>query len=167
MEPQDRSPRFVPDAFEVPGSLVCDEFRLEPLGPEHNTADHEAWTSSIEHISATRGFPLGPWPVPGMTPEENLSDLRRHAEDFRRRTGFTYTVLETGPGRVVGCVYIYPVRGADGEAQVASWVRSDRAELDVVLHDTVASWLRDAWPFTAVRYASRHPTSGRRTKAPR
>ncbi len=41
-----------------------------------------------------------------MTPEQNLADLRRHAEDFAQRSGFTYTVLESGSGRVIGCVYI-------------------------------------------------------------
>jgi hypothetical protein len=38
---------------------------------------------------------------------------------------------------------------------VRSWVRADRAELDVPLHDAVATWLNEAWPFTAVRYAER------------
>ena len=28
-----------------------------------------------------------------MTQEENLGDLVRHADDFAKRTGFTYTVL--------------------------------------------------------------------------
>jgi hypothetical protein len=50
---------FVPDEFIVPRELVTPRFRLEPLGPQHNADDHEAWTSSIEHIRATPGFPIG------------------------------------------------------------------------------------------------------------
>jgi hypothetical protein len=147
---------FVPDGFVVPRELVTSEFRLEPLGPQHNEQDHDAWTSSIEHIRTTPGFPDGKWPpVPGMTLEENLADLRRHADDFRRRVGFTYTVLESGSDRVIGCVYIYPLRGAKGVAEVSSWVRADRAELDVPLHDAVTDWLNTDWPFTEVSYASR------------
>ena len=144
---------FVPDDFDVPQELVTSEFRLEPLGPQHNDADYAAWTSSMEHIAATPGFADWDWPHP-MPPEKNLADLRRHAEDFANRTGFTYTVLAGDDGRVVGCVYIYPADSA-GVASVRSWVRADRADLDVPLHDAVAFWLTDAWPFEAVSYAPR------------
>ena len=144
---------FVPDDFDVPQELVTDEFRLEPLGPQHNEGDYAAWTSSMEHIAATPGFADWDWPHP-MPPEKNLADLRRHAEDFANRTGFTYTVLASDDGRVVGCVYIYPADSA-GVASVRSWVRADRADLDVPLHDAVAFWLTDAWPFEAVSYAPR------------
>jgi hypothetical protein len=156
MSSDERAQAFVPDDFAVPHGLSTPEFRLEPLGPRHNAADHDAWTSSIEHIRTTPGFPDGRWPpVPGMTLEENLGDLRRHADDFARRSGFTYTVLETGTDRVVGCVYVYPSRTGTGVADVRSWVRADRAELDRALHDAVAAWLERDWPFTAVEYAPR------------
>jgi len=144
---------FVPDDFDVPQELVTSEFRLEPLGPQHNDADYAAWTSSMEHIAATPGFADWGWPHP-MPPEQNLADLRRHAEDFANRAGFTYTVLAGDDDRVVGCVYIYPADSA-GVASVRSWVRADRADLDVPLHDAIAAWLADVWPFEAVSYAPR------------
>ena len=161
---------FVPGDFPVPGELVTARFRLEPLGPQHNAADYDAWTSSMAHIRATPGFARWKWPRE-MTPEENLGDLRRHAGDFAARTGFTYPVLDPG-GRVVGCVYIYPVRdeedapageaapGGGGAADVSSWVRADRAELDVPLYAAVSAWLADAWPFTEVRFAPRAGAGG-------
>ena len=155
MGTDDRPRAFVPDGFAVPRELVTGEFRLEPLGPQHNAGDYEAWMSSIDHIRATPGFGGRPWPDPGMTPEQNLGDLQRHAEDFAQRSGFTYTVLDGGSGRVIGCVYIYPSDGADGAADVRSWVRADRADLDVPVHDAVSAWLASAWPFTAVSYAPR------------
>jgi hypothetical protein len=154
---------FVPADFAVPLELVTAEFRLEPLGPQHNAADYEAWTSSIEHIRATPGYPDGSWPRQ-MTSEENLGDLRRHAGDFAARKGFTYTVLDPG-GRIVGCVYIYPVKGEAGTAEVMSWVRADRAELDVPLYAAVSAWLADAWPFAEVRYAPRPAAGGAATEA--
>src|SRR6516165_6935126 len=159
------APPFVPGDFQVPGELVTAEFRLEPLGPQHNAADYDAWTSSMDHIRATPGFPDGSWPRE-MTPEENLADLRRHSDDFARRAGFTYTVL-AGPGdRVVGCVYIYPAKeGEPGAADVHSWVRADRAELDVPLHDAVSAWLAGAWPFTVIHYAPRPAGSGEAANA--
>jgi hypothetical protein len=90
-----------------------------------------------------------------MTLEENLADLRRHAQDFAQRSGFTYTVIEAGSGRVIGCVYIYPSREQTGVTDVRSWVRTDRADLDPVLHEAVSAWLTTDWPFTAVAYAAR------------
>ena len=47
---------FVPVDFKPPTSLVTDKFRLEPRGPQHNDADHAAWTSSIDHIRGTPGL---------------------------------------------------------------------------------------------------------------
>jgi hypothetical protein len=149
---------FVPEDFEVPRELVCEEFRLEPLGPEHNEGDYRAWTSSIAHIRATPGFEGWSWPTPDMTPEENLGDLERHAADFAGRSGFTYTVRAVGSDEIIGCVYIYPdASGASGasEADVRSWVSADHAALDVTLYQAASAWLRSAWPFTAVRYAPR------------
>ena len=147
------APPFVPGDFAVPGELVTEKFRLEPLGPQHNAADYDAWTSSMEHIRATPGMVDDSWPRE-MTLEENRGDLERHARDFAGRTGFTYTVLASDGSRVVGCVYIYP-SDTPGTAVVQSWVRADRAELDVPLHDAVSAWLADAWPFTAVSYDPR------------
>jgi hypothetical protein len=47
---------LVPPDFEVPRELRAREFRLEPLGPQHNAADLAAWMSSIKHIQQTPGF---------------------------------------------------------------------------------------------------------------
>jgi hypothetical protein len=126
------------------------------LGPEHNAADHAAWSASIDHIRATPGFHGREWPpVDGMSLEENLADLERHARDFAERAGFTYTVLAPDGDDVLGCVYIYPARDERHDAAVSSWVRADVAELDAVLHAAVTRWLADAWPFAAVDYADR------------
>jgi hypothetical protein len=153
---------FVPVDFAVPGGLTADEFRLEPLGPQHNAADYAAWTASIGHIQATPGFAGRGWPHE-MSLAENLNDLERHAQDFAERRGFTYTVLSIGTGDVIGCVYIYPPRGEspggafEGEqrAAVSSWVRADHAALDPVLYRTVRAWLERDWPFRSVEYAPR------------
>jgi hypothetical protein len=141
---------FVPDGFDPPRRLEAEAFVLEPLGPQHNEPDYAAWTSSMEHIHASPGWAESTWPRP-MTLDENRADLERHARDFELRTGFTYTVLAVESGDVIGCVYIYPVDGHD--ARVESWVRADRAELDVPLRDAVGAWLGDAWPFADVEYA--------------
>jgi RimJ/RimL family protein N-acetyltransferase len=145
---------FVPLDFNAPLRLETPNFVLEPLGPEHNEQDYDAWTSSMEHIAGTPGFPWGSWPR-HMTPDKNRADLQRHAEDFRNGTGFTYTVLDPTDRDVIGCVYIYPLGDSDDTASVRSWVRKSHAHLDTPLWRAVSDWLESDWPFAAVQYASR------------
>ena len=143
---------FVPAGFEPPDGIVGDGFRLEPLGPEHNSRDFAAWSSSTEHIRNSPGFGPGAICPREMSLEENLGDLKRHARDFAEGTGFTYTVLDGG-GDVVGCVYVYPARDDVHDVHVRSWVTESRAELDGVLRRAVADWLQtDAWPFERPLY---------------
>ena len=146
---------FVPPDFIVPLRLETPEFVLEPLGPEHNERDHAAWSSSQEHIHTTPGWEQSDsWPRE-MTLEENRHDLERHADDFRNRSGFTYTVLDRGTDDVIGCVYVYPLAESEYDARVLSWVRADRAELDATLWRRVSEWIDAEWPFERVEDASR------------
>ena len=145
---------LVPPDFDVPLGLETSAFVLEPLGPEHNELDYDAWTSSMEHIAATPGYPDGSWPRE-MTRDENREDLQRHADDFRTRKGFTYTVLDPTDRDVIGCVYIYPLRDSDETAIVQSWVRESHARLDIPLWRAVSDWLETDWPFASVQYAPR------------
>jgi RimJ/RimL family protein N-acetyltransferase len=145
---------FVPPEFDVPLGLETSEFVLRPLGPEHNEPDYDAWTSSQEHIHATPGWEHSKWPRE-MTRDENRADLQRHANDFRNRTGFTYTVLDPASGDVIGCVYIYPVPESDDDARALSWVRKTHAHLDTPLRRAVSDWLESDWPFASVEYAPR------------
>jgi hypothetical protein len=145
---------FVPPDFDVPLGLETSEFVLEPLGPEHNEQDYDAWTSSMEHIAQTPGYPDGSWPRE-MTRDENRGDLQRHADDFRTRNGFTYTVLDPADRDVIGCVYIYPPSETTYDANVLSWVRTSKAQLDIPLWHTVSEWLESDWPFARVEYAAR------------
>ncbi len=144
-------PPFVPTDFEPPRTLLGVGFRLEPLGPQHNEADLAAWTSSIDHVRATPGFPDGNWPPPeGMSLDRNRDDLRRHAADFEAGRGFTFTVLEPATGDVIGCVYLYPAASPEADVTVQSWVRASHAELDVPLAEAVAAWLATEWPWERV-----------------
>lgn len=143
---------FVPEVFAAPRNFVGPGFRFEPLGPQHNDRDYEAWTSSIEHIRDTPGFQDWDWPAP-MTLDENLADLEGHAADFDNRTGFTYSILDGQ--EVIGCIYIYPSPESGHDAAVRSWVRASRADMDRVIWERVSEWLATAWPFSTPSYADR------------
>lgn len=145
---------FVPPDFAPPLTLETPQFLLQPLGPEHNEADYAAWSSSVEHIHRTPGWEDESWPDERSL-LDNLRDLRRHAEDYEQRRGFTYTVLDPITGDVVGCVYIYPDAKGTHDAHVQSWVRATRAELDVPLWRAISTWLVAAWPFESIAYAER------------
>ena len=145
---------FLPVDFDVPRRLETSQFVLEPLGPEHNERDYDAWASSMQHIASTPGWADSRWPRE-MPLDENRADLQRHADDFRNRAGFTYTVLDPGSRDVIGCVYIYPRPESDVDARVLSWVRASHAELDAPLWRAVSDWLASDWPFGTFEYAPR------------
>ena len=145
---------FVRADFVAPSALATEQFRLEPLGPQHNQSDYQAWSSSLEHIHNTPGWETSNWPD-DRDLAKNLEDLQRHAVDFENRTGFTYTVLDPATGDVIGCVYIYPDKSEEHDAKVLSWVRASRAELDAPLWRAVSDWLEAEWPFEHVTYAER------------
>ena len=146
---------FVPPSFAVPHAYAWSEFHLEPLGEQHNDRDHVAWMSSIDHIRSTPGFSPQEepnWPA-AMTLEKNSEDLVRHAKDFEERRGFTYSILEGDD--VIGCIYIYPSRLPGRDAEISSWVRRSRADLDAAVREALGLWIDEAWPFANPHYAGR------------
>lgn len=143
---------FVPDDFDPPATFAGDGFRLEPLGPQHNERDHEAWMSSIVWIQSTPGYDRdADWPV-AMNLESNLKDLEMHARHFTERSGFTYSILDGDD--VIGCLYIYPGEGTC-DASIRSWVRASRSEMDLPVYLAVSAWVGRSWPFVSPEYASR------------
>jgi RimJ/RimL family protein N-acetyltransferase len=140
---------LVPDDFDVPLRFATESLVLEPLGPEHNERDHDAWSSSIDHIRATAGFIERRWPQP-MSLDQNLADLERHRVEFDERSAFAYTVLDPQTDEVIGCVYIDPDPQRPGGVVVRSWVRVTHAALDDSLRNAVVDWLEHDWPFISV-----------------
>ena len=102
----------------------------------------------------TSGWETSSWPD-NRSLEDNLRDLQAHADDFENRAGFTYTVLDTATGDVIGCVYIYPDNSEQHDARVLSLVRASRPELDVQLRGAVTHRHADDRPFERVVYAER------------
>ena len=144
---------LTPPDFDVPDPPEHPKFRFEPLGPEHNVADLDAWSSSIDHIHATPGFRPDGWPERRYTVAENMADLEEHRDHHRRRIDFAWTVLDRAdPGVVIGCVYLKPDPTGVADAEARSWVRADRVGLDHELRDHLRPWFTSRWPIS-VRYA--------------
>ena len=149
----ERGPLVAP-GFEVPVPPEHPRFRFAPLGPEHNAADLHAWSSSIDHIHQTPGFPPDGWPERPYTLAENLADLERHRDHHARGLDFAWTVLDPADTpRVIGCVYLKPDPTGAADAEARSWVRADRAGLDRELREHLRPWFTGQWPLT-VRYAA-------------
>ncbi|RDW61665.1 hypothetical protein BP5796_11557 [Coleophoma crateriformis] len=146
---------FVPDDFPVPKTFDGEGFRLEPLTAAHNVQDYAAWHNSIQHIKATPGFETRNWPMEDFSLEQNLADLVAHEDEFARRVGFTYSVLSSVTGEVIGCLYLIPPKREGFDVDVRSWVCSEHAELDKPLYDAVLKWIATEWPFKSVDYAKR------------
>lgn len=143
---------FVAADFDPPTAFSVGQFHLEPLGPQHNESDYFAWTSSMEHIRHSPGYPERTWPRE-MSLDENRDDLQRHARDFVDRKGFTFTVLNASDD-VVGCLYVYPADDGVHDADVRSWLRESEAAYDDAFRQAIADWLTsDAWPFERPLYA--------------
>jgi hypothetical protein len=68
---------LVPHGLAAPVPPPHPLFLFEPLGPEYNVADLDAWSSSIDHIHETPGFHPTGWPERPYTLAENLADLER------------------------------------------------------------------------------------------
>jgi hypothetical protein len=147
---------FVPDQFEVPFGIRTRWFIIEPLAKWHNESDYAAWTSSREHIKTTPGFFEDTlWVDDDFSLADNAASIAKHASDFAKRAEFNYAVLDPGSQEVIGSVYIRPSGRAEYDADVRSWVRADRADLDGPLYDLVKGWLANAWPFRNPDYAKR------------
>ncbi len=58
--------------------------------------------------------------------------------------------VDPGDNDVIGCVCLYPSASEEWDVTVQSWVRADRADLDVPLADAVARWLASDWSWERV-----------------
>ncbi|WP_432665281.1 hypothetical protein R9X47_03300 [Wukongibacter baidiensis] len=150
--------KFVPDNFIVPEKLETDRFCLRMLSVEDVEKDYEAVMSSVEHLrSLSDPEDDNIWPEESMTIDENYEDLKRHQDEFLRREAFAYTVVTLDESMCLGCVYIYPSKTVEYDADVDLWTRQSELEngLDELLYQTVRDWLEVKWPFKSIAYPGR------------
>ena len=150
---------FVPEGFTAPTRLDAHAFHLRPLVISDVVKDYDAVMTSVEHLH--KQIPADVfhevWLSPSMTIEDDLADLGWHQVEFRNRTSFTYTVMNSDESQCLGCVYVLPPRFTDADAEVFLWVRKSEFDrgLDRIVFDAVRQWMKDAWPFKNVGFPFR------------
>ena len=145
---------FISENFDVPEKLETNNYRLRMLTINDVIKDYEAVMSSVDHLS--RVWPDSGWPK-GLTLERNLIDLGWHQREFLRRSSFAYTMVTLDESKVIGCVYIYPTRKTNYDAEVYLWVRESeiKSGLDTRLFNVIKTWLDDDWPFNNPAFPGR------------
>jgi RimJ/RimL family protein N-acetyltransferase len=98
---------FYPAGAPVPNEKRADGLLLRPLRATDVELDYDAVMSSAAQL---RRWSQTAWPADDFTLAENLADLERHEREHLERTAFTFTVLNPGGTRCLGCVYLAPVR---------------------------------------------------------
>jgi hypothetical protein len=144
---------FVPEDFEIPATLENPHFRLRMLSVADVHKDYEAVIESRDLLHRMGST----WPSEDFTLADNLADLEMHQMQFLNREAFAYTVVSLDEGRVLGCVYINPPKDENADARVHMWVRQSEFDkgLDPVLFAAVKQWLKECWPFQAVKFIGR------------
>ena len=148
---------LLPPGVSAPDGTRSERLVMRPLSVVHVEIDYDAVMSSAAML---RRWSQTSWPEDDFMQAQNHADLERHEREHGEGTAFTYTVLDPGGIRCLGCVYITrltpveaAVAGADGcLAKVAFWVRADEIpnDLDRHLLSVLRDWLDHAWPFDTV-----------------
>ena len=125
---------------------------LRPIRESDVDLDSPAVMGSQPSLWATYGQ-AGGWPPAVMTFEQDRADLARHEREIDAHESFNYAVFDEGETVLLGCVYIDPPEDTPDADAVVSWWLVDEmvgTPLERALDETVAQWLTEAWPFTAV-----------------
>ncbi|MEM6577987.1 MAG: hypothetical protein AAF678_05805 [Pseudomonadota bacterium] len=131
------------ESVDFPRDADIGEFLLTPLDASAMEEDFEAVNSSL---GVLRGLFGDDWPE-GLTRQENLTDLHWHDREFTLRRSFSWVVRDP-QGTYLGCAYLFPAPGAQGSAQVYTWIRDmpDRSARNKRLNAALATWLSDTLP---------------------
>jgi hypothetical protein len=147
---------LVPKDFDVPAVLETEKFRLRMLKVTDVVKDYDAVMTSVDHLRGVFGE-RSRWPSKDLTFEQDLIDLGWHQKEFQTRSSFAYTVMNLDESQCLGCMYIFPSREPDYEADIFMWVRKSEFDkgLDPILFKAVKDWITNKWPFKKVRYPGR------------
>lgn len=94
-------------AGPVPERHAAGGLVLARLTAAHAERDHTALMASVAYL---RRWSDGDWPSDDFSVAENREQLGWHDEEHEARIAFAYSVLDAPEQRVLGCVYLRPLR---------------------------------------------------------
>ncbi len=111
---------------QVPASdIVEKEFVLSPLRPEFAEMDYRTITKNRVYLRRIMGW--GDWPADNMTIEDDTIDLARHYRQFLDNKAYAFAVLSPDRRKLIGCVYLFPVRQNLSSVKIHYWVAENLA----------------------------------------
>lgn len=128
---------------DIPAAHVLGAVTLRALCVDDLDRDYEAVMQSAADIRAAN--PEQTWPE-GLTRSLNLLDLSWHQVEFASGRSFAW-VIEDGAGAYLGCLYVYPLIGGTGAADVRWWWRTGSECDRKAFREALVSWLSGPdWP---------------------
>ena len=113
--------RFVRQLFWG-GGRVCDASACEDVFEGSHRMDYEAVMASRTRLHES--FCVGDsWPPETLSVEDNQRDLEWPADELKRRSSITYTVIDP---EMSGCAYVCPPTRVGYDVELFMWLRSDR-----------------------------------------
>ena len=156
-------------AGPVPERHQAGGFVFTRLTADHAALDHAALMSSVDYL---RMWSDSEWPTDDFSVDQNREDLRLHEEEHEARIAFTYSIQDAEESRVLGCLYLRPLRdmlltrgveppagpswpGGDTPC-VRGWLRRDEpAAVERRLLGEALHWLTGpAWAFSSLWWAT-------------
>ena len=156
-------------AGPVPERHHAGGFVFTRLRAAHAPLDHAALMASVDYL---RRWSDSEWPADDFTVAENRAELAWHDEEHGARIAFTYSVQDVEQSRVLGCLYVRPLRdmlltrgvelpagpswpGSDTPC-ARGWLRRDEpAEVERRFLNEVLTWLTGpAWAFSSLWWVS-------------
>lgn len=149
--------KFIADDLKPPFDIKEDNFIIRKLTVDEVEKDFNALMSSKESLRQV--FEINdPWPADDMTIEENYKDLKEHQDEFDKREGFAYTVVNKEDTECIGCIYIWPWSHGAHDSLVFYWV-TDKVKaqgFDEELGLYLDNWLKTFWSFENPLYPGRN-----------
>ncbi len=156
----------------VPAELRTDELALRPIVVDDAELDYAALMETREYLRLWR---QSTWPEDDFTVEANRVDLIDMEERHAAHRAYSYTVLDPGATRCLGCVYVFPTSAtflakstvtavgndewSDVDAVVFFWVRLPEMEtgMDKRLLAELRTWFAQVWKFEKTVYVTSEP----------
>jgi len=94
-------------AGPVPERRHAGGFVFTRLTAAHAELDHAALMGSVDYL---RVWSDSEWPTDDFTVAENRAELAWHDDEHLARIAFTFSVQDAEESRVLGCLYLRPLR---------------------------------------------------------